>query len=603
MPGSGTIEGYQQRAPWRIGTATLVPDVLEPNSGSLYNPCGLAVFVASRLQQLLEGEFHVRISTVSIIALLVAAISLSACGGSAGIESASQQQAAVGDSYANWQPQQSMDKVLPIEDALRQSAGIVVGGFELIALDSFNRQDSALQTGLRIERSGNTLTIASSVPVGTALLYLRSTTEIEHVESVDFGSANVIGISLPLSLGYQAIGVTAGPDGQLSSSRPLVHVNVAPGPATVERRVQAINDVRNKVGLIDQQKLIAQDDGEAVATLSWRERLTGDYDVNGTVTIADITPLGINLNKTYDKEDPDASPKVEIADGDVNGAITVADITPIGQNFETRIIGYDVYRTALASPEEDPTDDYTDARWSHLVNKSDAGLPSASRDDVPNDKIRLTYTFLDDTVPDMGGDYAWVVVPIAAQNMTPHAGPVSNVARSEVSPKGAPVDLVIQEPATGSLTVGDEFWVAVRITNVIGLFSANMRMEYDGTLLEVVEVDSSDQILPDYVDGAFSGTNMLTDPLFIGIDNVATADNPYVLLGFNDTQKQGTPVVDGSGAVGYVKFRAIAAGANGAAIRWPQSSTFILMWGEEFGVPASVPILGAPLDIVVSPAA
>lgn len=543
-----------------------------------------------------------RISIVSLIALLAAAISLSACGGTAGIEAGSEQ-VATGNSYADWQPQQSMDKVLPIEESLRQSAGIVAGGFELIALDSFNRLDSTLLQELRMERSGNTLSIRSRVPVSTALLYVRSTAGDEHVESVDFGTANVIGISLPLSAEYQAIGVTAGAEGLLSSSRPLVLVSLAPGPAAVERRVQAISDIRNKVGIIDQQKLIAQDDGEAVATLSWRERLTGDYDVNGTVTIADITPLGINLNKTYDKENPDADPKVEIADGDVNGAITVADITPIGQNFETRIIGYDVYRTALASPSEDPTDDFKDARWSHLDNKSDAGLPSASRDDVPNDKIRLTYTFLDDTVPDMGGDYAWVVVPIAAQNMTPHEGPVSNVAKSEVSPKGAPVDLVIEDPATGSLTVGDEFWVAVRITNVIGLFSANMRLEYDGTLLEVVEVDTSDQILPDYVDGAFTGTNMLSDPLFIGADNVATADNPYVLLGFNDTQKQGTAVVDGSGAVGFIKFRAIAVGANATAIRWPQSSTFILMWGEEFGVPASIPILGAPLDIVVSPAA
>ena len=543
-----------------------------------------------------------RNSSVIFIAMLVAAVSLSACGGTAGIES-NASQAVNSDPYAGWQPQQSMDQVLPLEDSLRSTAGIRSGNFELIALDSFNRPDSSLLASLSMQRRGNTLSIRSNTSVSIALLYLRSIDNAEHVESVDFGSDNVIGISLPQGTEYQAIGVTAGPQRSLDSSRPLALISVARGPMQSLRRVDAIDTQNNRVGLIDQQKLIAQDDGEAVATLSWRERLTGDYDINGTVTIADITPLGINLNKSYDREDPDASPKIEVADGDVNGLITVADITPIGQNFETRIIGYDVYRTALSSPDEDPVADVKDARWTKIENNSDPGLPSADRTNVPNNGVRLTYTFVDDTVPDMGGNYAWAVVPIAAQNMTPHEGPVSNIAKSGVSPKGAPVDLVFEDPATGSFTVGDEFWIAVRVTNVIGLFSANMRLEYDGTLLEVVAVDSLDQILPDYVDGAFSGTNMLSDPLFIGIDNVATADNPYVLLGFNDTQKSGTPVVDGSGAVGFIKFRAIAAGANSTAIRWPQSSTFILMWGEEFGVPASNPILGAPLDIVVSPAA
>ena len=542
-----------------------------------------------------------RISSVIFIALLVAAISLSACSGTAGIESRTSQPNAE-NAYSSWQPQQSMDRVLPLEDSLRQSAGLQAGGFELIALDSFNRPDASLQSGLSMERSGDELAIRSSVPASTALLYLRSLDGSEHVESVDFGPASVIGISLAQQGGFQAIGVTSGPQRSLDTSLPLARISLAEGNAQPQRQVDAIDTANNRVGLNDQQRLIAQDNGEAVATLSWRERLTGDYDVNGTVTIADITPLGINLGKSYDLADPDGTPKVEIADGDVNGLITVADITPIGQNFEVRIIGYDVYRTALSSPDEDPTADVTDARWTKIDNKSDSSLPSADRTDVPNNGVRLTYTFVDDTVPDMGGDYAWAVRPIAALGQTPHEGPVSNIAKSGVSPKGAPVDLIFEDPATGSFSVGDEFWIAVRVTNVIGLFSANMRLEYDGTLLEVVEVDTADQILPDYIDGAFSGVNLLTDPLFIGIDNVAAADNPYVLLGFNDTQKAGTPVVDGSGALGFVKFRAIGEGTNSEAIRWPQSSTFILMWGEEFGVPASNPILGAPLDVTVSPA-
>ncbi|MCB1216553.1 hypothetical protein KDL44_04135 [bacterium] len=542
-----------------------------------------------------------RISSVNIATLLLAAILLGACAGNPGLQDAAQD-GSTELGYANWQPQQSMDPVQSLDGALRSSAGLQAGGFRLTALDSGNYPDSAVQSALRMERSGDTLLISSSIPLASAMLYLQSGTGDEHVQQVSFADPAGVAISAELDNGVQAIGLTGRNGALLPAGSVLASVELAPGAAAASRRVQAIDAVNNRVGLVDQQKLIAQDNGEALATLTWRERLTGDYDINGVVTIADITPLGINLNKSYDKEDPDASPKVEVADGDWNGLITLADITPIGQNIGTQIVGYDVYRTTLTDISEDPTTDVKDPRWSKIENASDPGLPSAPRAGAPATGSRLTYTFLDNTIPDSGGSYAWAVLPIAAQDQTPREGPVSNIAKSGVSAKGAPVDLVIQDPAGSSLTLGDEFWVAVRISDVIGLFSANMRLEYDSSLLEVVEVDTADQILPDYVDGAFSGDNLLVDPLFIGIDNVAPADSPYVLLGFNDTQKQGTPVVDGSGNVGYIKFRAIAEGSNAEAVRWPQSSTFILMWGEEFGVPAVNPILGPPLDITVGPA-
>ncbi|MCB1219811.1 MAG: hypothetical protein H7A35_09530 [Planctomycetales bacterium] len=542
-----------------------------------------------------------RISSLNFAALLCAAMMLGACGGGQELQQAAQDNGNAAG-YENWQPQQSMEQVIPLDDALRSAAWVEAGGFSLTALDSFNRTDAGLLESIELERNGNELVVSSSRPVGSALLYLRSDAGDEHAAGVEFGDAGAIGISVNMPGGTQAIGISGRNTALLATDRPLATLSIASGAAVPERSTMAIDTPNNKVGLVAQQQLIAQDNGEAIATLSWRERLTGDYDINGVVTIADITPLGINLGKSYDKEDPDASPKVEIVDGDFNGLITLADITPIGQNFNTQITGYDVYRTALSSASEDPTADVKDPRWSKVENKADPGLPSAPRSEVPSTGVRLTYTFVDDTVPDTGGEYAWAVVPLAGQGQTPHEGPVSNIAKVGVSPKGAPVDLVIQDPATGSLTVGDEFWVAVRITDVIGLFSANMRLEYDGSILEVVEVDSADQILPEYTDGAFSGVNLLSDPLFIGIDNVAPADSPYVLLGFNDTQKKGTPVVDGSGNVGYIKFRAIAEGSNTEAIRWPQSSTFILMWGEEFGVPAVNPILGPPLDINIGPA-
>ena len=542
-----------------------------------------------------------RISSVFITALLLAAILLAACAGERELISQSGNETGA-VSYDNWQPQQSMDQVQDLDAALRNAASISAGGFEVIALDSFNRPDNGLLRSLSIERDGAELSISSDAQLGNAMLYLRSTDGSEHVQDVSIGDSAAISVSLAVDEQLHAVGITATNGRLLNSGKPLLVASIASGDAVPSRLTLAIDTKNNKVGINDQQRLIAQDDGEATATLTWRERLTGDYDLNGLVTISDITPIGLYFGDSYDTADPDGTPKAEVVDGDINGLINVSDLTPIGQNFQVQIRGYDVYRTALSSPDEEPTEDLSDPRWTRIENNTDPGLPSAVRSSVPANGVRVTYTFVDDSIPDTGGDYAWAVVPIAGIDQSPQQGPVSNIARSEVSPKGAPVDIVLEDPATSTLTVGDEFWVAVRITDVIGLFSANMRLEYDSSLLEVVEEATVDQILPEYTDGEFSGTNMLTDPLFIGIDNVAPADDPYVLLGFNDTQKQGTPTVDGSGAVGFIKFRAIADGNNATAIRWPQSSTFILMWGEEFGVPAVNPILGPPLELTINPA-
>jgi hypothetical protein len=68
-------------------------------------------------------------------------------------------------------------------------------------------------------------------------------------------------------------------------------------------------------------------------------RNQGDYDVNGLVTISDLTPVGIHFGKSVDSADWSAA---QLADGDANGVITIADVTPIGQNFGGGIDGYEL---------------------------------------------------------------------------------------------------------------------------------------------------------------------------------------------------------------------------------------------------------------------
>jgi len=75
--------------------------------------------------------------------------------------------------------------------------------------------------------------------------------------------------------------------------------------------------------------------------LTWYYYNQGDYDQNGEVNIADLTPLGANFGATG-PFDPTGA--LSAIDGDSNGELNIADITPIGANFRNSAVGgYNVY--------------------------------------------------------------------------------------------------------------------------------------------------------------------------------------------------------------------------------------------------------------------
>jgi len=78
----------------------------------------------------------------------------------------------------------------------------------------------------------------------------------------------------------------------------------------------------------------------ASSTLGWGYFDSGDYDQNGEVNVADLTPLGLHFGEAG----PFASDSAQaVIDGDGNGEINLADVTPIGLNFGRRVEGYRVY--------------------------------------------------------------------------------------------------------------------------------------------------------------------------------------------------------------------------------------------------------------------
>lgn len=83
-----------------------------------------------------------------------------------------------------------------------------------------------------------------------------------------------------------------------------------------------------------------------VNRLSWYHTCPGDYNQDGMVTAADITPFGMNFDIAVSGDDesfPDWN-VLSVIDGNGDGLITSADITPIGVHYGMDVLGgYQLY--------------------------------------------------------------------------------------------------------------------------------------------------------------------------------------------------------------------------------------------------------------------
>jgi thiol-disulfide isomerase/thioredoxin len=163
----------------------------------------------------------------------------------------------------------------------------------------------------------------------------------ERVEFSDFlGSVeNTFNFSMTNQAGVVPVGISQIIDSgvkPVNGSGMLATVYFSSRPFSGDRSSsKAVTGGVNAVNLE-----ISPVDGSNVM-LSWDEKNVGDYDNNGEVNVADITPLGINLGKS--RTDAANPAEFDVIDGDGNGLITVSDITPIGAYYGNSIIGYSVY--------------------------------------------------------------------------------------------------------------------------------------------------------------------------------------------------------------------------------------------------------------------
>jgi hypothetical protein len=477
-------------------------------------------------------------------------------------------------SASDWNPLAPAIEVPPLERAVAAAPQVAAGAFRLTMLGRANRVDAAGLAALGVAPDTDGFSVSLDSPRRELPLYISYDPDKWRFATAEFHSEDALTLAQVVRPGLLAVGMAATGGDSLAPGTELATVRFCPGPEADVRRVSIADTPANAVTDLE----AAVDEETGAVTLSWSERHIGDYNLDGLVSLADITPIAQNFNQTVD---PDAANygRVEVVDGNADGLISLADMTPIAQSFGSAIGGYDVYATPLSTPDEMPVPADDPGRWSKVDNDADPDGPSAPRE-YSGQTARLSYTF--NYTPE-AGDYGWYVEPVGNSN-DPRTGPPSNVATATTAVTGGvALEFELMPPATELLNVDDEFYLGIKVLEVEGLFSANVRFEYDATLVEPLEFVAS------YTgDDSTEHPNLLEPPLFLGADLGAAVDD-YNIAGFNATQTQGTPVKDGEGFIGYVRFRAIGAGINDAAFRFPQSTPYIFLWGDTYGVPVANP--------------
>jgi PKD repeat protein len=81
---------------------------------------------------------------------------------------------------------------------------------------------------------------------------------------------------------------------------------------------------------------------EGSLTLNWDHACQGDYDQNGEVNVADLTPIAQHFLETSGGGPFPRDSVQSVIDGDGNGEINIADLSPIGSNFQARVGSYEV---------------------------------------------------------------------------------------------------------------------------------------------------------------------------------------------------------------------------------------------------------------------
>ena len=189
-------------------------------------------------------------------------------------------------------------------------------------------------------------------------------------------------------------------------------------------------------------------------TLNWHYENIGDYNQDGLVGIADLTPLGQFFGQSTAPDPFPYESNLSAIDGDLNGNLNISDITPIGQNFgRSAAGGWNVYQSADAA--DIPEDSGDDNGAATLV----ANVPtSAATGDTATDRKAFEHVVAAPVVD----VFYWVRATDGADE-----GPASNPVGGPIG--DLPVLALTNPPGSGSGTDADPFLANITTDYVFSL--------------------------------------------------------------------------------------------------------------------------------------
>lgn len=184
----------------------------------------------------------------------------------------------------------------------------------------------------------------------------------------------------------------------------LFKVEFAPGPAAVSKSV-----CKAPAGSENAVILAGSIDIDNIVTIEWSELNRGDGDNNGTVNIADITPIAVNFYREVGSgATEEENNRILLADYNDDGTVKISDITPLAVHFLENLTGYNLEVREGTTGEfslypDDPTPE------TPTINRDEVN-PNPTPTDGP-----LQYEYL--TIP-IEGVWFFRVVPVDAQGNT-----------------------------------------------------------------------------------------------------------------------------------------------------------------------------------------
>ncbi|MBN2082880.1 PKD domain-containing protein [bacterium] len=199
--------------------------------------------------------------------------------------------------------------------------------------------------------------------------------------------------------------------------------------------------------------------------LNWTELCSGDYNLDGMVTVNDLTPLAVYWQSLVSYDDPadhegfawwpsgtngDLNWRIAAVDGNRDGEVNVSDVTPIGQHWQERLSGFRVYRRQpgqeafeLLPNPNNPEDVLTVPRTDAL-----AAIGATAGLDRP-----LPYSFIDGA---QKGE-SWSYYVRAYDPLANSLGPRSNIVVVNIPGNEPPSVILTAEPFSGNAPLNVSF--------------------------------------------------------------------------------------------------------------------------------------------------